>query len=202
MPADSQQVSALVERRRGGDEAAREELIAAAMGRLERLARKMLKGFPRVRRWEDTGDVLNEALIRLDRALRAVVPGSSRDFFGLAAEQMRRVLLDLARHYNGPRGLGHNHHSGDGPGEAGAAGPDPADGSPDPAELDRWAAFHAAVERLPAAEREVFMLKFYHNWTHARIAELFAVDLKTVSRRQAAAVVHLNRLLGGDLPTG
>lgn len=46
------------------------------------------------------------------------------------------------------------------------------------------------------------MRKFDHYRTHARIAELFGVDPKNASRRQAAAVVHRNRPLGGDLPTG
>ena len=38
-------------------------------------------------------------------------PDSTRAFFGLAAEQMRRELLDLARHYYGPEGEGANHDS-------------------------------------------------------------------------------------------
>ena len=70
MPDDSVQFSLLVGRLRAGDAAAREELIRTSLGRLERLARKMLRRFPTVKRWEDTGDVLQLALIRLDCALR------------------------------------------------------------------------------------------------------------------------------------
>src|SRR5437868_627680 len=80
-----------------GDLTARDELLKSVVHRLERLARKMLGRFPSVRGWADTGDVLQSALMRLLRALQEVRPPSVRDFFGLAAEQMRRELLDLAR---------------------------------------------------------------------------------------------------------
>jgi hypothetical protein len=54
----------------------------------------MLRGFPAVQRWADTRDVLQASLLRLLHALEEVRPSSSRDFFGLAAEQIRRELLD------------------------------------------------------------------------------------------------------------
>ncbi len=41
----------------------------AACERLTRLARKMLKDFGRVRRWEETDDVVQNALLRLYRTL-------------------------------------------------------------------------------------------------------------------------------------
>lgn len=202
MPDDPPDLSLLVERHRDGDPAAREQLIAAAVGRLERLARKMLKGFPGVGRWEDTADVLQNALIRLDRALRAVAPSSSREFIGLAAEQIRRELLDLARRYRGPRGMGRNHESGLNIGDAAREGLDPAAPVPEVDELERWTALHEAVEKLPAAEREVFVLTFYHKWPQAQIAELFQVDERTVRRRWRSAAQMLHDALGGDLPGG
>lgn len=192
--ADAQHLSGLVVRLRAGDDAAREELIRASLDRLDRLARKMLRRFPRVRRWEETADVLQLALVRLDRALREVVPGSSREYFALAAEQVRRVLLDLVRQHHGAHGVGRNHESD--------PGHDVPDGADDPAELDRWAAFHEAVAGLPAEQREVFMLSFYHDWTQAQIAEMFGVGERTVRRRWQAAGLELGRRLGGNLPGG
>jgi RNA polymerase sigma factor (sigma-70 family) len=191
--ADSLQLSGLVDRLRAGEEA-REELIRVALGRLERLTRKMLRGFPAVRRWEETGDVLQNTLIRLDRALRAIVPESSRAFFGLAAEQIRRELLDLVRHYSGPLGLGRNCRGGIA-GQAGehTVGADPADARDDPDDLERWAAFHAAVERLPVNEREVVGLVFYQGWTQAQVAELFCVSERTVRRWWERALQALGR---------
>ena len=49
----------------------------------------MLKGYPGVARWEQSNNVAQNALIRLDRALRAVAPPTARDFFRLAAAQVR-----------------------------------------------------------------------------------------------------------------
>ncbi len=61
-----------LDRLRGGDRGALDELLTAARDRLAQLARKMLKGYPGVARWEQTDDVAQNALIRLDRALHAV----------------------------------------------------------------------------------------------------------------------------------
>src|SRR5262249_28446366 len=104
--SQTRQLEACLKRRRAGGSAARDELLAQVYERLQRLARKMRKGFPGVKRWAQTDDVLHNALLRLLRALPEVPPGSLRDFFGLTMEQIRRELLDLARHYYGPRGPG------------------------------------------------------------------------------------------------
>jgi len=71
----------------------------------------MLRNYPGVGRWVEASDVLQGSLLRLLRALESVQPESTRAFFGLAAEQKRRELLDLARHFYGPQGLGANHAS-------------------------------------------------------------------------------------------
>lgn len=188
----------LLARARAGDAAARDDLLRRAHGRLERLARKMLRGYPGVARWEETGDVLQNSLLRLTRALKSVTPATTREFFGLAAEQVRRELLDLARRHAGANGWGRRHRSGfhapDGPGL------DPADAAPGPDELARWADFHEAVARLPAEEREAFMLDYYHGWSQAQVAELFGVDERTVRRRQRRAAESLHAALGGELP--
>src|SRR5476649_2911770 len=89
----------LLARLSAGDAAARNELFRHASGRLERLARRMLHHYPTVHRWAGTDDVLQNALIRLLRALETVHPATPRDFLGLAAEQIRRELIDLARRF-------------------------------------------------------------------------------------------------------
>src|SRR5262249_25646303 len=150
-----------IDRLRGGDESARAALLGCAADRLARLARKMLKGYPGVARWEQTDDVAQNALIRLDRALRAVAPSTARDVFRLAAAQVRRELIDLARHYQGPRGLGAHHVTRAGRGDS-ADGVMMAAGAPettyDPGRLAAWAEFHGAVAALGEADRELFDL--------------------------------------------
>ncbi len=148
----------------------------------------MLHRFPDVRRWVETDDVLQSAVIRLLRALQEVRPGSVRDFFGLAAEQMRRELLDLARRFRGPEGLAARHQSHP-PGDS-TAGPglDPPDRSDDANDLERWSAFHEGVAGLAPEEREVVGLIFYQGWTQIQVAELLQVSVRTVQRRWESAL--------------
>ena len=89
-----------------GDSAARDRLIELSAERLRLLARKMLQQFPQVRRWEETDDVWQNASLRLWKALKTCPLESPRHFFHLAALQIRRELIELARHYAGPHGLG------------------------------------------------------------------------------------------------
>src|SRR6516165_7798940 len=103
MPADSSfdtiELHDYLERYRAGDRAATDAFLRRVCGRLERLARSMLRGFPNVRRWADTDDVLQSALMRLLHTLQATRPENTRHFANLAALHIRRELLDLARHY-------------------------------------------------------------------------------------------------------
>jgi RNA polymerase sigma factor (sigma-70 family) len=175
----------LVSRHQAGDRAALDRLVRRTVGRLERLARKMLRGFPAVRAREQTGDILQSALLRLTRALRRVTPRSVRDYYRLAAEQIRRELYDLARRYSRRPA-----------GELGDIDPaEPASDSPD--DLLRWAALQEAVERLPTDEREVFGLTFYHGWTQPRIAALLQISDRQVRRLWTAACLRLNEAIGG-----
>jgi RNA polymerase sigma-70 factor (ECF subfamily) len=189
-----------LDRLQTGDPSAQDELLRHVGGRLERLARKMLGRFPSVRRWADTGDVLQNATLRLLRALKEVRPANTRAFFSLAAEQMRRELLDLQRHFFGPWGAGANHAIGAAANDSEAEAVEPPDRGDGAADLERWCAFHEAMAQLPAAEREVIGLVFYHGWTQAQIAELFQVDERTIRRRWQSACLQLHRLVGEDLP--
>jgi RNA polymerase sigma factor (sigma-70 family) len=189
----------LLDRLRAGDGSARDRLIELAQGRFVALARAMLRRYPQVRRWEQTDDLLQAALWRLHRSLAGVRPEDVRHFDNLAAAQIRRELVDLARHYRGPEGLGAHHHTdGAGPAErlegvAAAAGP--------PETLDDWAAFHEAVGGLPEDERRVVELLWYAGLTHAQAADALGVAAKTVQRRWAWARLMIRDALGGEGPT-
>ena len=185
-----------LERIVAGDNIARDEMIRAALSRLEHLTRRMLRKYPSVARWAETGDVLTASAVRLLRALERTAVADTRGFMNLAAAVIRRELIDLARHFHGPQGLGANHESGD----LVAGAPAAAVTDPDPAHLDRWTALHEAAEQLPAEEREVFQLRFYHGWTQERVAELLGFDVRTVRRRWRAACDALTEALGGELP--
>jgi RNA polymerase sigma-70 factor (ECF subfamily) len=192
------QLNAWVERIRAGDLSARDELLRAVGNRLERLARKMLGRFPNVHRWADTGDVLQNALLRLLRALEQVQPHSVRDFFGLAAEQMRRELLDLARHFHGPHGLAAHHESGVLASTDRTPPLDPPERTEDAGDLEQWSAFHQGVATLPAEEREIVGLIFYHGWTQADVAQLLGMSVRTVQRRWESALLTLHAAVKGQ----
>ena len=128
--------------------------------------------------------------MRLLRALEQVRPDSTREFFGLAATQMRRELLDLARHFFGPQGPG-AHQAGQRVDSTVSGLGEPADRSEDLEDLERWCLFHQQVEQLPSEEREIVGLIFYHGWTQAQVAELFQINVRTVRRRWEAAMQKL-----------
>ncbi len=189
----------LLGRLRAGDQSAADELIRATQSRLDDLARRMLRSFPNVARWADADDLFQGAAVRLLRALDSADVADTRHFLNLAAAVMRRELIDLARHFQGPEGVGANHASV-APGATGTPPVDPPAHADAPDELDRWAALHVAAENLPVEQREVFGLRFYHRWDEARIAELFCVDERTVRRRWRAACAALGAALGDKLP--
>jgi RNA polymerase sigma factor (sigma-70 family) len=193
---DTIQLHSFLDHFRAGDSEATDAFLRRICGRLERLARRMLRDFPNVRCWADTGDVLQSALMRLLHTLRAMQPESTRHFANLAAQHIRRELLDLARHYRNRLDRPGGDVATDG--EGAAELPDPSSGLAD--DLDLWSAFHEQVERLPVEEREVVGLTYYHGWTQAQIAELFQVDERTVRRRWRAAALKLQHALGGRLP--
>jgi RNA polymerase sigma factor (sigma-70 family) len=198
----STEIKACLDRLRQGDAAARSALLECACERLTRLARKMLKGFPQVHRWEETDDLVQNALVRLRRALEATSPDSVRSFVNLAAVQIRRELIDLARHYNGPNGMGAHHESHiltnglrESPAERLAA----AD-TDDPAHFEAWSNFHRGVESLDDADREVFDLLWYQGLTQGEAAAVLGISEKTVNRRWVAARMRLGMALGGQRP--
>jgi RNA polymerase sigma factor (sigma-70 family) len=188
----------LVDRIRAGDREAADALIRRSGERLENLARKMLKDFPRVGRWEDTGVVYNNAAGRLLDTLRKVTPDSVAGFFRLAAQAVRRELLDLARHYSGAMNHAAHHESlPDGPPAASHWASRPQEVR----NLERWAAFHEAVERLPAEDRELFELGYYEGLSREEMARLYQVDEKTIRRRWNRAARRLVEALGDEIPT-
>jgi len=197
---NSTELRILLDRALTDDPEAFNQLALCVTERLRLLARSMLRKFPQVKRWEDTDDVVQAALIRLHRSLSEVKPDSTRAFFGLAITQIRRSLIDLSRHYYGARGHGANHHSQGGGKAADDSGGvlAQAGGVPDvPDSLQDWTAFHEAIEALPDEEREAFGLIWYGGLMHKDIATLLNVSDKTVARRVNRARLRLHETLDG-----
>lgn len=186
------QLQLLIDRALAGDGAAHGALLDHACDRLLRLTRKMFHAHRDLRRWEQTDDVFQNAMLRLHRALADVKPQSVRHFFNLAAVMIRRTLLDLAKHHFGLHGQGANHHTDGQPAdEEGGAIHDRPDAADEPTDLEGWSEFHAQVEALPDEEREVVNLIFYEALTQEEAAHVLGVSLRTVKRRWQSARCRL-----------
>ncbi|MBP3953862.1 sigma-70 family RNA polymerase sigma factor [Gemmata sp. G18] len=194
--ANATDLRACLDRVRAGDASALNELVLLAGKRLQFLTHRMLRDYPRVRRWTETDDVLQNALVRLCRALEQVHPPSVRDFYALATAQIRRELIDLARHFAGPENGAANHESW----HAERAEPDAPDLSHEPGALADWREFHEQVAALPADAREVFGLLFYQGLTQEDAAGVLDISLRTVQRRWQAALLGLHRARNGEAP--
>jgi RNA polymerase sigma-70 factor (ECF subfamily) len=186
-----------------GDDSALNDLLVRTSERLEKLTRAMLHDFSRVRRWEDTADVVQNASVRLFRAFQTTRPNDVRGFFALATMQIRRELIDLARHYFGPEGLGANHESrSDWPdGANSSASPvEHGSGTLDPRRLSLWTDLHEQAGQLPSDEREVFDLVYYQGLEQTEAAAVLGLSERTVRRRWQSAKESLNVALDGQLP--
>lgn len=177
----------------GGCPESRHTIVQLCCQRLRIMARRMLKSYGHVQRWSDTDDVLQASLLRLHRALASVQPESVRKFYGLAATQIRRELIDLARSHYGPQGIGTKHDS-DG-GTASERCEDPFE----PESLVAWTEFHEAVETLPEAEKEVISLLWYDGLNQSESARVLGISLATLKRRWVSARLLLNDLNKGGL---
>ena len=178
-------LDACLQRLTAGDLSARGPILELCAARIRVLASRMLGRFPRVRRWDETDDVFQNAALRLHRALADVRPRYPRDVMLLAAAQVRRELLDLARRYAGPHSHAAHHATNVFPG-----GRDPdapsfhTDRSSSPEDdLDRWSEFHEAIAGLPAEHHEMFHLVWYLGLDQVTIARLLDCSPRTVKTR-------------------
>jgi RNA polymerase sigma-70 factor (ECF subfamily) len=199
MSESSPSIQLWLDRLQAGEPDARNELIRHTYTRLKLLTRQMLREYPRLRAWEETSDVFQNVLVRLDRTLQAVKITTPRDFLRLATTQIRRELIDLTRHHFGPEGLGTNMVA---PGGADwrNAPPEPVDKVPSPESLSRWEELHTQIANLEEDDRELFELLYYQGLTQNEAATLLGMSLTTFKRRWRWARVRLMTLLGGELP--
>ena len=199
---DDSELASCLSRLAAGDLSARDRIIELCAGRLRSLAHRMLRRFPNVRRWDDTDDVFQNASLRLHRALGQLDSAAPRSVMALAATQLHRELIDLARKHAGPASYAANHGT-----NVIRRGPDRDDAllrhvdraADAAAPLDRWEEFHAAVERLPDDSREVFQLAWYLGADQKTIASLVGCSERTVKTRWREAREAIRAALD-DIP--
>jgi RNA polymerase sigma factor (sigma-70 family) len=196
------QLNACLDRLSAGDLAAHDTIIELCSGRLRTLASRMLSRFPNVSRWDDTDDVFQNAAMRLHRALGQMRIDSPRSIMALAATQLHRELIDLARRYSGPSSFAANHATNIQPlaNSEVIRVPEPEDVETPADVLDRWTLFHEAIEGLPEQQREIFHLVWYLGGDQKTIARLLNCSERTVKSRWREAREAVRTTLDGHSP--
>jgi RNA polymerase sigma-70 factor, ECF subfamily len=186
-------VTQLLAEWQGGDDRALERLMPLVYGELRRLAGRYLN-HEREGHTLETHDLIHEAFLRLVDQ-RQVDWQSRAHFFGIAAQMMRRILVDHARRRGAQR------HGGD-------VRQLLLDEAADLA-LDRDAdlvALDEALTELAAVDESlarIVDLRFFGGFDYDEIAGLLGVSNPTVRRRWRLAKAWLyRRLSNGEAPPG
>ena len=191
-------------RLREGDKSARDEILEVCNERIRELSSRLLGKFAKVRRWDNTDDVAQNAALRLYRALNETVPDSPRGLMGLMATQIQRELIDLARKHAGPMSYANNHDTNFAQ-DGSHSGvflvdelEDRADSLEEEIPLERWESFHRAVESLPEEHCEVFRLVWYLGADRDTAAKTLGLSVRTVGRRWQEARAMVARAVERD----
>jgi RNA polymerase sigma factor (sigma-70 family) len=188
-------VERLIERLRNGDDSARRALLERVVHRLDRIAGSTVrKEFRRLLRRHEIASVVDEAWMRLMKALETTHPASAEEFYSLMFLKVRQVLLDMVRRQT--RDDARCQQSPDDPTDSDAsAGAGEGGTTHDPARLALWTEFHRQVNQLPDEQRLVFDLHFYAGVPQSEIAQLLDLHPKQVSRLWLAATGRLGHWL-------
>ena len=191
-PDTSHDVTALLVEWSNGDEGALDRLTPLVYDELHRMASRQLRR-ERADHTLQTTALVHEAYLRLIDQKRAGWKDSAH-FSALAAQMMRRILIDHARsHRYAKRGGGAPRVSLDDAPEIGVSE------EPDVLEVDE------ALQQLAEVEPDlarIVELRYFGGLTSDQIAEVFGVSVPTVTRRWRMARAWLYRYLTGDLPDG
>jgi len=178
-----------LERLAAGEKSARNEILEICDQRMRVLSHRLLGKFAKVRRWDNTDDVAQNAAIRLHRALADTVPDSPRGLMGLMATQIQRELIDLARKHSGPHSWASNHDTNAGVKNGACRVEEASEGEQrdEAVPMERWEEFHTAIEGLPADLSEVFRMVWYLGLDREAAARAMGCSVRTLGRMWAEA---------------
>jgi len=199
-----------LDRLRAGDTEALNGLLQHFEARLASRAAQMLKTYPDVRQMVEVDDVLQGANLRLIDALKAIATAArpdqparllrSADILKLAAEMLRRELLDLAESFRRhparvPGRGGDSEGFADRPpradvakvaawqAEARAKFVPQANSTWDPVRMAEWTEFHQKAADLPPPQREVFDLVWYGGLSQQEVAQELGLSDRAIQLR-------------------
>ena len=189
--AAERDVSVLLRAWSGGDQSALEKLTPVVYSELHRLARRYMRRERPGHSLEATA-LVNEAYMRLVGYTRMRWQDRAH-FFAVAAQVMRRILVEHARRHNPKRGGDVPHVSLD---EAVLVG---ADDDVDLVALDDAM---TALARLDPRKAQVVEMRFFGGLSVGETAEVLGVSPVTVKRDWRAAKAWLYRELAGGTTSG
>jgi len=169
-----------------GDERAMAAVFASLYGTLRRLAERALVG-ERADHTLGTAGLVSEAFFRMLEQQR-ITWRSREHFVAIAAQMMRRILLDHARGRAAAKRGG------------GVAMLPLVEAALPTRALDELVAIHDALEALAAVDRsqsDIIELRFFGGMTHEEIAGYLGISIPTVERRWRLARAWLYRYLEG-----
>jgi len=184
-------VSVLLRAWSGGDQAALEKLTPIVHGELHRLARGYMRSERPGHSLQATA-LVNEAYMRLAGYTRMRWQDRAH-FFAVAAQVMRRILVEHARRHNLKRGGGIPHVSLD---EAALVSVD------DDVDLVALDDALTALARLDARKVQVVEMRFFGGLSVDEAADVLGVSPVTVKRDWRAAKAWLYRELAGGTTDG
>lgn len=198
---DGDELADCLQRLAAGDASALDQLISQACKRMEDMAHRMLRRFPKVRRWVETKDVVQDASLALWKRLKKTPPPADpRQYVGLCAIEVHHRLLDLARKFSGPQSFASKHQTNHGAGVDGQRLTIEAQGVIDTwtEELQIWRLILETLERQPSRVAQAFRLVHFLGVKRRQAAEQLGVDRKTVDRDLALAQEAIDTAVQGD----
>jgi RNA polymerase sigma factor (TIGR02999 family) len=174
----------------GGDHTALEQVAPLVYGELHRLAHHYMNR-ERAGHTLQTSALVNEAFMRLVDQ-RNVKWNNRAHFFAIAAQMMRRILVDYARsHLYAKRGAGAIHVSLD---HAGLISNEPT------AEVTALDEALSKLESIDPQQGRVVELRFFGGLTIKETAEVMGISVDMVKREWSTAKAWLYREMTDGTP--
>ena len=192
-PNSTAAIQSILDRIRSGDESSVQQLFDVTMERLRKLAKKIGGNIPSIKRFEQTDDLLQNAMVRLWKAFERHHPATPLDYYRLASAIIRRELIDMSRKHFGPRGMGANIAQSAIMNPDGHQSPVDAHGDEtnEPASLGRWTEFHEYVEKLNEETKTLFDLLWYQGLSLGDAALITGSSERTLRRKWKSARLEL-----------
>jgi len=179
------QITQLLARWAEGDRSALDLLTPVVYGELRKIAESYLRGEREGHTLQPTA-LVNEAWLRLAKPAQVSFE-NRKQFFGLAAQVMRRVLVDYARATRANK-------RGGGETSLPLNSLEVAVSS----DLDQFLALDQAIERLATfspRQARIVELRYFAGLNGEEMAGLLAVSAATISREQKSAEAWLSRAM-------